>query len=786
MYFLVATCNYICTFILPIGFQVLHYSLKKWYEQMRTAPSLSDNIIKLSYSDCPCVGYLSVFHDSLLQYSEGCVKLKTTTLKTLRDIQDLFESASEKCRSILIEGQTGIGKTTICKEICYQWAKNSLLTTDKLVLLLLLQDPNVQKIASECQLVNYFSVSAITKDTLMKYLEDGCGAGITFILDGYNKLSVQQQKNSFFKDLIEGKMLVEARVIVTSEPLTTKCFHNCVDLRIELFELAKYNKQEFIAMSLKNHPSRSKKLWKHLLHYPKIELLTRTPINTTIMISLCLNSHCPLPTTATEMYEQFILFAVGHKTNCMANKIGDFPPSVLYILKQINYFAYETLIDEKETFHKTDLQDVCGEDLTCYGLIQCTNYYSSQSQNQVAVFSFLHHGLQEYLAARYVADLPNAEIIALMKSSFTPGVLNKQLCSMWTMAFDIIKCRAPPPHSKACALFSSLQIEKAYWDLSSIKILNLFQILHGIEKFDDIVSQKFSGSSKIDFSYHELLPYQIISLGLLLLSDVLKNISELNLSGCHIADYGLYLLQKYFSIADMQLNELDLCNNNLTAASATFLSNICDCTKPCSLELNYNSLGDTGVLDICHTVVRNKIAKLELVKNDITVEGTKAVAFLLSSTSLEELDISYNNIGDIGAERLSEKLTRSVTLKSLAMKYCNIGEEGAYKLAHALTTNSSLEILWMNGNATGHCGATEFAVALCTNNTLKELSLTGDTTIDYTAASEILASFYENTTLTDLDLPAEFSDKESLTTELEYINIDRSRGNYEPLHVSFW
>ena len=98
----------------------------------------------------------------------------------------------------------------------------------------------------------------------------------------------------------------------------------------------------------------------------------------------------------------------------------------------------------------------------------------------------------------------------------------------------------------------------------------------------------------------------------------------------------------------------------------------------------------------------------------------------------------------------------------------------------------TIEILWMIGNATGYCGATELAVALCINNTLKELSLTGDATIDHAVASNILASFYENTTLTDLDLPAELSDQESLTTELEYINIGRSRGHYEPLCVSFW
>ena len=159
---------------------------------------------------------------------------------------------------------------------------------------------------------------------------------------------------------------------------------------------------------------------------------------------------------------------------------------------------------------------------------------------------------------------------------------------------------------------------------------------------------------------------------------------------------------------------------------------------------------------------------------------------MMTSTSLEELDISYNNIGDGGIEMLSQRLTRSMTLKCLVIRFCNIGEGGASELAHALTINTSLEILWMNGNTIGHSGAAEIAAALCINNTLKELSLTGDITIDCAAASEIiLAALYKNTALRNLDLPTELSDKESLT-ELEHLSINRSRSDDEPLCVSFW
>ena len=747
---------------------------------MKTIPLVFDNIIQSPHLTFPYIGYLSVFHDSLSQPTEGIIRQKESTLKALSHIQGLFESSNFTSgkRSILIEGHSGIGKTTLCKEICYQWAENNLITTDELVLLLLLHDPNAKKITSVLQLADYFSTSTMTKHEILEYLKNGGGARVTIILDGYNQLNVKEQKTSFFRDLIDGRSLAESRIIVTSRPSGSQCLCDCVERRIELFELAKYYKHKSILASLQNDPSKLKILRKHILRYPEIELSTRTPINVTIMISLCRHFNCPLPTTATEMYEKFVLFAIRHQTNYFTNRIEDFPQSILDILKQLEYFAYESLMSGKETFQKIDLLDVCRKDFTCFGLMQPTEYYCPLNENKIVVFNFLHHGIQEYLAARYIASMPNNEIV---KYLLFPDIWNKELLSMWVLAFDIIRIESKVSSLQQKLNYTLTQLEN---DLSSVKLLDLFQVLRGTKKYDDIIAKKFSGSN-LDFSYHQLISYQITSLGALLLSDTLKNINELHLSGCHIKDHGLYLLQKYVSIGHKQLNVLDLCNNNLTAAASSFLSSICDYVKPKSLQLSYNNLRDAGVMGICDAVKRNKIGKLELVGTNITVEGAKAVSIMLSGNNLEEIDISHNNIGDDGIEVLSQKLSRSTALKCLFMRYCNIGEVGACELAHALTINSSLEILWINGNAIGHAGAVDIAAALCINNTLKELSLTGDSSIDYTAASEILSSFNENTILTDLDLPAELTDKLSMTV-LEDINTKRSNNNHEFLCVSFW
>ena len=152
--------------------------------------------------------------------------------------------------SILIEGHPGIGKTTLVKEMCLQWANNQLLTSDKLVLLLMLRDPNVQKITGIEKLVRY-TQSTGQVPCVLSYLQNNNGVGVTLIIDGFDELSTELRQVSF---LIEGDVLYSVRIVVTSQPSASVCLHQCVQRRIEVLGFEKSSKEQYVNNALKNTP----------------------------------------------------------------------------------------------------------------------------------------------------------------------------------------------------------------------------------------------------------------------------------------------------------------------------------------------------------------------------------------------------------------------------------------------------------------------------------------------------------------------------------------------------
>ena len=706
-------------------------------------------------------------------------------------------TSDEQCpMCILIEGHPGIGKTTLAKEICLQWANNKILTSDKLLLLLILRDPLLQKITSTDDLMKYILPMEHAQPVL-SYLHTSNGAGVTFIIDGFDELGNELRHTSFFRELIEGDTLPNARVVVTSRPSVSACLLQHVDRRIEILGFGKSSKEQYLNDALSASPSKLQTLKRYFQQYPNIDAMCCIPLNMVIIIFLCLVGS--LPPTATQMFASFILHTVCRHLKRIEKvtedefitKIEDLPQPVHTALQHLQKVAFYSLLEDKIVFTMDDLPDMCRDDPTCYGLLQAVECYcSDEVGTPTKSFNFLHLGIQEYFAAKFVASLPEVEEYLLLQQSFFVTDNNVHLSNMWVMYCGITNGQgsALRYYLSTYNTVSDYDIHHNYHNEFTIsedilkdakKNLYLFQCFQEVQS--DTVYDISCNTDEINLSNHTLLPHHVVSLAFYLLKSHGKW-KTLNLDGCHIGDNGINLLHHYLSgnVEDKQeVTTINLSENDLTSASAPLIADIITYLQPNSVLLSHNSI--TSVRDISTAVINVKTTKtLDMDSSYLTVQEAPALCDVMNC--LEKLKLRYNELEDDGAVIMSEGLATTNTLKVLDISSNNITAIGATAIANSLRQNTSLEVLDIGNNALSQDGGPiAFAEAITENKTLKELLLYGDDTLDEDSVKTIIDSLHLNNTITKLELPSRLWTTAHVKREVEKINNRRSTYNVQEL-----
>nr|XP_061796624.1 NACHT, LRR and PYD domains-containing protein 3-like [Nerophis lumbriciformis] len=180
------------------------------------------------------------------------------------------------------------------------------------------------------------------------------------------------------------------------------------------------------------------------------------------------------------------------------------------------------------------------------------------------------------------------------------------------------------------------------------------------------------------------------------------NLEVLKLDCCWITSKGCVSLAEALKVTPSHLQELDLTRNNVSDEGVEILSK--GLASPhCilqilnhlqELDLSWNDLLDEGVkilskgLASPHCILK----VLNLTKCSITQRGCISLAEALKVTSshLQELDLSWNNPSDEGIEILSKGLASPhCILKILNLSLCEIADKGGISLAKALKLNPS-------------------------------------------------------------------------------------------------
>jgi GTP pyrophosphokinase len=167
----------------------------------------------------------------------------------------------------------------------------------------------------------------------------------------------------------------------------------------------------------------------------------------------------------------------------------------------------------------------------------------------------------------------------------------------------------------------------------------------------------------------------------------------------------------------LRLTNLDLKNNNRLTLESPLETVLGKCNSLTSLDLSNNKFGDTGIkyLEQLQQLSQlDSLAILNLSEIQIGPNGAESLPSVLKKlSSLNHLDISYNNIGPIGTQKLMQSLVcpQCSSLSYLNLSNNNIGPLGAESLASVLD-RCSLTHLDISSNRIGPVGAEEIAAML--------------------------------------------------------------------------
>ena len=332
-----------------------------------------------------------------------------TTQSELKHYSDLFTANKDGSipKRILVQGETGIGKSTFVKKLLVDWVEVNKGAGEERVAVLknfeLVVAVNLKEV-SKCQsLIDVIRMSNVfAKED--KYMTEGLVDYITnnqekvlLIFDGYDEYRCGCDSELY--EIFVGNSLRSCCVLITTRISKADELRGKEDLLVEITGFSKRDGALFMRRFFCDFDVRS--LESQLLRR-KLDELAKFPLLLLFFCTLWKNRKPEhFPETKTKLYMDIIEFVLNH------SHIEQPSPryvEVTYfkdILAEIGKVALQGLLNDEHLFEYSLLSDSirCNES-TFIGLLQITEY--SGTLRPVGMVSFIHKSIQEFLAAWYI------------------------------------------------------------------------------------------------------------------------------------------------------------------------------------------------------------------------------------------------------------------------------------------------------------------------------------------------------------------------------------------------
>ncbi|XP_015764730.1 PREDICTED: NACHT, LRR and PYD domains-containing protein 10-like [Acropora digitifera] len=228
------------------------------------------------------------------------------------DVDDIFGSSDEDNDPlVLVEGNPGIGKTTFCLKLAYDWANGTMprnFPSFKLVFLLKCRDMKGDVVKDIFEQLLPEDLKENTKRGLVNILENVDDQNqICIILDGLDELP--EQSRDCLDKVLGRKKLSSCYVLATTRQEkgidTSEQFKFNRCLAIEGF--SKDNSFEFIRKYFRNvGPEDACKGEKVVKRNPLLRKLQNSPLNLLLLCVIYQNYEGSLPSSSTGLYQTIV------------------------------------------------------------------------------------------------------------------------------------------------------------------------------------------------------------------------------------------------------------------------------------------------------------------------------------------------------------------------------------------------------------------------------------------------------------------------------------------------
>ncbi|XP_036070518.1 NLR family CARD domain-containing protein 3 isoform X2 [Oryzias melastigma] len=672
-------------------------------------PTLLNEIYTELYITEGGTGELNEEHE--VRQIEAASRKADRAEKTIKQ-EEIFKPLPERqepIRTVMTKGVAGIGKTVLTQKFTLDWAEDKANQNIHFIFPFTFRELNVlkNKKFSLVELVHHFfpETKGICsfEDFQIIFIFDGldeCRLPLDFrnseiVTDVTQSTSV----GDLLSNLIRGKLLHSAHLWITTRPAAANQIPaECVGMVTEVRGFADPQKEEYFRKRFKDKKQAST-IISHIKKSRSLHIMCHIPIfcwiSATVLEDLLKSREGgELPKTLTEMYVHFLVVQAKVKKvkyDGGAETDPHWSPESRKMMESLGKLAFEQLQKGNLIFYESDLTE-CGINVTeasVYSGVLTQIFIEEKGLYQDKVYCFIHLSIQEFLAALHVHMTFMKSGVNLLaeeqtsSQSSSPGQESADIQFYQTCVNAALKSQNG--HLDLFLRFllglsklnnqtllqgllvptgSSIETDEKTIQHIKIKIsenvsveknINLFHCLNELD--DNSLAeeiQNFLNSGRL--SVNTLSSLQWSALVVILLSD---------------KDLDVFDLKKYSGSEEVLLkllpvvkasNKALLSNCKLSERSCKALAEILIC-ESCSLrelDLSNNDLGDLGLKHLC-VGLENPNCTLETLSLSgcgITEEGCTVLVSALESnpSNLKELDLSYNHPGTEGVKLLTSKL----------------------------------------------------------------------------------------------------------------------------------